>query len=132
MRARYTITISLVNKKSRLEKTPTRLRRTRPDKNIMMVIFWDKYGILLTKYLLHGTTISSSYYVLIIERLCCVILEKRGGKVSDGVLLLHDNTPVHKCNIVQAAIRKASFVQLNRVLSILQILHRLIIIYSQT
>ena len=40
-------------------------------------------------------------------------MEKRRGKVSDGVLLLHDNAPVHKCNIVQTAIRKADFIELN-------------------
>ena len=80
----------------------------------MMVIFWVKYGILPTKYLPHGTTISSPYYASIIERLHCTILKKRCGKVSDGVLLLHDNTPVHKCKIVQPAIRKVGFVKLNR------------------
>ena len=41
------------------EETPTRLRRTRPAENIMMVIFWDKYGILPSEYLPGGTTISS-------------------------------------------------------------------------
>ena len=78
-----------------------------------MVIFWDNYGILLTEYLSRGTRIGGSYYAPIIERLHCVIVEKHHGKVSDEVLLLHDNTPVHKCNIVQAAIRKAGFVELN-------------------
>ena len=78
-----------------------------------MVIFWDKYGILLTEYLPGGTMISGPYYTSIIERLRCAILEKSRGKVSDGVLLLHDNASVHKCNIVQAAIRKAGFIELN-------------------
>ena len=59
------------------------------------------------------TTISVSYYASIIERLHYAILEKRRGKASDGVLLLHDNTSIHKCNIVQTAIRKADFVELN-------------------
>ena len=79
----------------------------------MMVIFWDKYGILLTEYLPGGTMISGSYYASILEQLHCAILEKRRGKVSRGVLLLHDNAPVHRCNIVQAAVRKAGFVELN-------------------
>ena len=57
--------------------------------------------------------ISGPYYASIIERLRCPILEKRRGKVSHGVLLLHANAPVDKCNIVQAAIRKAGFVELN-------------------
>ena len=40
-------------------------------------------------------------------------MEKRGGKDSDGVLLLHDNAPIHKCNIIEVTIRKAGFVELN-------------------
>ena len=95
------------------EETPTRLRRTRPAEEIMMVVFWDKYGILLTKYRPRGTTISGPYYPSIVEQLCCAILEKRHEKVSDKVLLLYDNAPVGKCNIVQAVIRKAVFVELN-------------------
>ena len=60
-----------------------------------------------------GTTISGSYYASIIERLHCAIFEKRRGKLSDGMLLLHDNASIHKCNIVQTAIRKVDFVELN-------------------
>ena len=52
-------------------------------------------------------------YASIIERLRSVIVEKGRGKVSRGVLLLHDNAPIHKCNIVQAAIRQAGFIELN-------------------
>ena len=85
------------------EETPTRLHRIRPAEYIMMVIFRDKYGILLTEHLPGGTTISGPYHTSMIERLPCAILDKRGSKVSDGVVLLHDNAPVHKCNIVQTA-----------------------------
>ena len=76
-----------------------------------MVIFCDKYGILLSEYLPSGITISGPYYASIIKRLCSVILEKRHGEVSDGMLLLHGNVPVHKCNIVQPAIGKGVFVE---------------------
>ena len=91
------------------EERATRLDRTRPPEKIMMTIFWDKYSILQTEYLPGGTAISDPYYASIIERLHCALVEKDGVKV---VLLLHDNAPVYKCNIVQAAIRKASFVEL--------------------
>jgi hypothetical protein len=73
----------------------------------------NKDGILFTDYLARGSTVNGPYYASLIERLRCAILEKRRGKVSHGVLLLHDNAPVYKCNIVQAAIRKAGFVELN-------------------
>ena len=79
----------------------------------MMIIFWDKDGVLLTEYLPRGITINGLYYPSIIERLRFVIVEKGCGKVSRGVLLLHDNTPIYKCNIVQAANRQAGFIELN-------------------
>ena len=60
----------------------------------MMIIFWDKDGVLLTECLPRGTTINGPYYVSTIERLHSVVLEKRRSKVIRGVLLLHDNAPI--------------------------------------
>ena len=57
--------------------------------------------------------INDAYYASIIERLRSAIVEKGRGKVSHEVLLLHDNVPIGKCKIVQAAIRQASFIELN-------------------
>ena len=78
------------------EQTPTRLRQERSAGKIMMIIFWDKDGVLLTEYLPRETTINDPCYASIIERLHSVIVEKRHGKVSRGVLLLHDNAPIDK------------------------------------
>ena len=45
---------------------------------------------------------------------CVLSLWRNGrGKVSRGVLLLHDNAPIDKCNIVQAVIRQAGFIELH-------------------
>ena len=95
------------------EQVPTRLRQERSAGKIMMIIFWDKDGVLLIEYLPLGTTINGSCYASIIERLPSVIVEKERGKVSREVLLLHDNAPIHKCKVVQAAIRQAGFIELN-------------------
>ena len=78
-----------------------------------MIIFWDKDGVLLTEYLPRGTMINGPCYAPIIERLRSAIVEKGRGKVSHGVLLLHDNAPIGKCNVVQAAIRQVGFIELN-------------------
>ena len=51
-------------------------------------------------------------------------MEKRRGKVSHGVLLLHDNAPIHMFRLLFA--RLASLNWITR--PILQILHRLITI----
>jgi hypothetical protein len=82
------------------EQTPTQLRRQRSAEKLMMIISWDKDGVLLTDYLPRGTTINGPYYASIIEQLRSASLEKRRGKVRHGVLLLHDNASVHKSNIV--------------------------------
>ena len=57
--------------------------------------------------------INDPCYASIIERLCSIIVEKGRGKVSRGVLLLHDNASIDKCKIVQDAIRQAGFIELN-------------------
>ena len=95
------------------EQTPTRLYQERSAGKIMMIIFRNKDGVLFTEYLPRGTTTNGSCYASIIERLRSVIVEKQRGKVIHGVLRLHDNVPIHKCKIVQAAIRQAGFIELN-------------------
>ena len=95
------------------QQTPTRLRQERSAGKIMMIIFWDRDGVLLTEYLPRGITINGPCYASIIERLRSTIVEKRRGEVSRGMLLLHDNDPIHKCKIVQTAIRQLGFIELN-------------------
>ena len=82
------------------EQTPTRLHQERSAGKVMMIIFWDKDGVLLTEYLPRRTTINGSCYTSIIERLRSVIVEKGRGKVSHGVLLLHDNAPIHMLTLI--------------------------------
>ena len=79
----------------------------------MMIILRNKDGVLLTEYLPRRTTINGPCCASIIKRLRSVIVEKGRGKVSHGVLLLHDSAPIDKCKIVQAAIRQAGFIELN-------------------
>ena len=46
----------------------------------MMIIFWDKDGVLLTEYLPRGATINGLSDASIVERLRSVIVEKGGSK----------------------------------------------------
>ena len=41
------------------------------------------------------------------------IKEKRRGKLSAGVLLLHDNAPMYKSRVARVAIRECKFEQFN-------------------
>ena len=59
------------------------------------------------------TTLTGQIYVNTITALREAIKEKRGGKLSAGVLLIHDNAPVHMSAKSQAAVRQCGFHQLN-------------------
>ena len=46
-----------------------------------------------------GTSITGEYYANVIKQLKVAIKEKGRGKLAAGVLLLHDNAPVHKSEL---------------------------------
>nr|CAD45368.1 transposase [Bythograea thermydron] len=88
--------------------------RTQPSAGkIMATIFWDAEGVLLVDFLLRGSTITGEYYDGVLGRLRDSIRQKRRGKLTRGILLLHDNTPVRKARRAQAALRDCGFEQLN-------------------
>ena len=71
---------------------------------VMVTVFWDSKGIILIDYKPAGTSFTGEYYANVIKQLRVAIKEKRRGKLAAGVLLLHDNAPVHKSRVAQAAI----------------------------
>ena len=94
--------------------TPPKKVRTQPSASkVMATVFWDSKGIILIDYKPTGTSIIGEYYANAIKQLRVAIKEKRRGKLAAGVLLLHDNAPVHKSSVAQAAIRECKFEQLN-------------------
>ena len=56
-------------------------------------------SVLLVDFLPRGITINGSYYAPLLHQLHSSIREKRPGKLTRGVLLLHDNVSVHKSSI---------------------------------
>ena len=94
--------------------TPPKKFRTQPSvSKVMATVFWDSKGIILIDYKPAGTSITGEYYANVIKQLRVAIKEKRRGKLAAGVLLLHDNAPVHKSRVAQAAIRECKFEQLS-------------------
>ena len=61
----------------------------------MTTVFWDEEGLLLLEFMPQKTTITGQTYANTITALQEAIKEKRRGKLSAGVLLLHDNAPLH-------------------------------------
>lgn len=76
---------------------------------VMATIFWDSEGILLIDYKSKGSTITGIYYADILHRLKEEIKSKRRGKLTKGVLLLHDNAPVHKARTAASAMTSCRF-----------------------
>jgi histone-lysine N-methyltransferase SETMAR len=93
--------------------TPKRPLQSRSAGKIMMSVFWDAKGVLLLDFLPHKETVTGLYYSHLITKLRAAIKEKRRGKLTHGVLLLHDNSPVHKSHVSQRAIRDSQFEELN-------------------
>ena len=68
---------------------------------ILASIFWDQDGILLIDYLPKGQTINAEYYSSLLVQLKDMLKEKRRGKVTKGILFLHDNVPAHRALATQ-------------------------------
>ena len=68
---------------------------------VLALIFWDQASILLIDYLPKDQTINVEYYSSLLVQLKEILKEKRRGKVTKGVLFLHDNAPAHRALATQ-------------------------------
>lgn len=92
---------------------PKKFKVSQSAGKLMATVFWDSEGILLIDYKDKGVSITGEYYTSILERLKETIKQKRRGKLTKGVLLLHDNAPVYKSHVALAALLKVGFDILN-------------------
>ncbi|CAH2105734.1 unnamed protein product [Euphydryas editha] len=92
---------------------PKKFKVSQSAGKLMATVFWDSEGILLIDYKDKGVSITGEYYASILERLKEAIKQKRRGKLTKGVLLLHDNAPVHKSRVALPALLKVGFDILN-------------------
>ena len=83
---------------------PKKFRTLPSASKVMATLFWDSKGIILIDYKPADTSITGEYYANVIKQLRVAIKEKWRGKLAAGVLVLHDNAPVHKSRVAQVAI----------------------------
>jgi len=76
---------------------------------VLASIFWDQDGILLIDFLPKGQTINAEYYSSLLVQLKDILKEKRRGKVTKGVLFLHDNAPAHRTLATQKKLAYLGF-----------------------
>ena len=79
----------------------------------MFTVFWDVHGALLVHSHARKQTITGAYYANVLKEQRAAMRQKRRGKLRQGVLLLHDNAPVHRSHVVHEAARECGFHQLN-------------------
>jgi histone-lysine N-methyltransferase SETMAR len=94
------------------EQTPVQSKVERSAGKLLMTVFWDAQGILMVDYLPRNETINADYYSNLMSQLRREVKEKRRGKLSSHVLLLHDNSPVHKAHSVSTAIHQCGYSEL--------------------
>ena len=63
---------------------------------VIATVFWDCHGILLVEYMAHKSSIIFGAYVNTLKSLRDALKAKHRILLSRGVMLLHDNAPVHK------------------------------------
>lgn len=88
---------------------PKKFKVTPSAGKLMATVFWDSKGILLIEYKKKGETINATSYASTLHNLREEIKKKRRGKLAAGVLLLHDNAPVHTARVSKAAARDCGF-----------------------
>jgi hypothetical protein len=62
-------------------------------------VFCDQDGILLVDYLEKFATITTKYYVALLDKLKQQLVSKHQGNLSKGILFLQDNAAPHKVAI---------------------------------
>ncbi|GBN91789.1 Histone-lysine N-methyltransferase SETMAR [Araneus ventricosus] len=66
----------------------------------------DRQGILLVEFLPRGETINAVRYCETLRKMWLAIQNKRRGMLSQGIVLLHDNTRPHSAGVTQNLIQQ--------------------------
>jgi hypothetical protein len=69
---------------------------------MMASFFWDNQGIIMIDYLEQGRSINGTYCANKLRRLRQEIARKRKGKLTQCVLLPHDNATAHTSQVAAA------------------------------
>jgi len=92
---------------------PEKVIRKRSRKKVMVLIFWDRIGVLLVRFLRKGTTLKGKSYAKILGHLRLAIQIKRGEMWEEGVFLLHDNSLPHTARVAKDASRDLGFIDMS-------------------
>ena len=76
---------------------------------VMATVFWNAKGVIMLDFLPKRSTITGVYNSNLLDQLRTAIREKRGGKLSKGVLLQQGNARVHTCKVAMDAVGRNGY-----------------------
>jgi len=74
--------------------------QSRSNIKVVMIVFFDRDGIVRAEFVPRNTTVNSEYYKGLLERLRNNVHRKRPEKWATGFILCHDNAPCHTSLLV--------------------------------
>lgn len=91
------------------EGSPIKAKVVKSAGKVMLTLFWDAEGWIHTDWLPPKKTITGAYYSNVLTELRESIKAKRRGKISKGILMLHDNAPSHTAHVTVDTLTKLKF-----------------------
>jgi hypothetical protein len=85
---------------------PKKARSSATAGKVMLTVFVDIHGPLLLEWMPAGATINAQHYCDTLQNLRQVIKHIRPGKLSWGVLMLHDNARPHAAHATRDTLRR--------------------------
>lgn len=76
--------------------SPVKAKVTKSAGKVMLTVFWDAKGVIMTDALPHRQTMNSQYYSNLLINLRKSMAKKRRLRRAEQILLLQDNAPCHK------------------------------------
>ena len=88
---------------------PKKFKRVHSAGKVIASVFWDSQGVIMIDYLERGRMITGAYYARKLRRLRQEFARKRVGKLTQGVLLLRDNTAAHMSQVSMTPATECGF-----------------------
>lgn len=91
---------------------PKKARQVRSKIKVMLILFFDRDGVVHYEFAPDGQTINKEFYRDVLRRLRDSVRRKRPAKWNSGKWMLHhDNAPAHSSHVVQNFLTKHGTVQ---------------------
>ena len=90
---------------SQSSNKPRKFKQTESAQKLMATVFWDRQGVFLLDFMPRNTTINADAYCATL-RLRKAIQNRRRGKLSHGIVLIHDNARPHTARQTQTLLHE--------------------------